>query len=736
MPFELVTLQHRKRVSAYWAEVRGLSSENALRGLANLLSQTQTQRVPPRLLVALCGSNNRNSRYRSFPMKKKSGGERIIDVPEPSLRWIQRSLLHVFSLIVQPHKCAHGFVPERSIISHAEIHVNRRWLFVTDIKEFFPSIHWGRVFAMLQQTPFNASADMARIIANLATYNGHLPQGAPTSPFLANSICWRMDHKLYRWAQGQRCRYSRYADDLAFSTDRAVFGQMDWQQLEDIVRSEGFEINEAKRRLVSRGFRQVLTGLVVNGRRPDVPREVGKNLRALLHNVIAHGWESQLHRGSLFAESESYHSYRSRTLPLTELRRVERKQSSEHLLINPAALSKRALDVPTFQKVVQGKLAYLAHIKGEDSLSFQSLQRLADQAFGRQQLIADELYRQQVYAATAVYRRFKRQVARVGTQLELKRLLDSQHQSDVLEFSWILSAVHLAPEPSLESQDLKLKKELVLATKYSALRSPLYTASFFRNFLPDGEFAMLLQCSNVAPPFSDLLARCRTLFRYQRTQLPNSLQATILSLLTKCRRLASIPSMAPLSHADEGLKAITLAFKRNIRFDEDRTTATDLIEMLERIREEIKAIPTFSGSRLVIDIQELRPLYSDVPAVQTGLQHLLRAALRSETSAEVTISSKVTDRVNSSFETYHLLIHQPRKPLLRESALEDLFADEHLRQALDHLRGYADWHLTVLEPTKDPISFDVMKNLRLPSPAHLSADDGLVHELIFYQYVP
>ena len=164
-----------------------------------------------------------DKRYREFRVHKKAGGVRMIEAPSPGLKELQRLINELLQAAYQPRRCVTGFVARRGIVSNAEKHVAQRWVLNVDMADFFPTIDFGRVRGMLLKRPYSLPGRVATVIAQLCCHGGHLPQGAPTSPALANMICARMDSELSRFTKEHRVVYSRYADDITFSTSAPNF---------------------------------------------------------------------------------------------------------------------------------------------------------------------------------------------------------------------------------------------------------------------------------------------------------------------------------------------------------------------------------------------------------------------------------------------------------------------------------------------------------------------------------
>ncbi|MGV3623242.1 MAG: reverse transcriptase domain-containing protein [Archangium sp.] len=240
-----------------------------------------------------------NNKYKTFFVRKRSGEQRPISAPDRELKNVQRAILDLLSELHFHRDSSHGFIRARSIKTNAAPHVGRRHLINADLSDFFGSIHPGRVEGALRAKPFQLAAPVAKIVTRLCTYNNGLPQGAPTSPALANLVAWTLDRELERLAKKNRCFYTRYADDLTFSTNaRAVpLGIFDpatgklGKELTDACASCGFLINEKKTRHRGTNSRQTVTGLVTN-MKTNVDRRFIREARGRLKAVEAYGVEA------------------------------------------------------------------------------------------------------------------------------------------------------------------------------------------------------------------------------------------------------------------------------------------------------------------------------------------------------------------------------------------------------------------------------------------------------------
>ncbi len=317
---------------------------------------------------------SRKKNYHSFTIKKKSGAFRVITAPVKGLKQFQIILNNVFQVVYEPHPAATGFVLGKSVVDNASSHIGRNYVYNIDLKDFFPSIDASRVWGRLLSPPFNLGAsDEKRKIANMIKticctnieverfspkgwqkeIKNVLPQGAPTSPILSNAVSDKLDRRLSGVAKRFGLNYTRYADDITFSSmhnwfkssvgiNEPVFkkdSSFD-KEVRKIIDGQNFHINEKKVRLQKRGYRQEVTGLTVN-EKPNVPRRYIKQLRQWIYFCETYGPEKAY---GLFKE----------------------KYKKEK-----GYIKKRKM--PNLENVLEGKLLYLKMVKGEADPTFLKL---------------------------------------------------------------------------------------------------------------------------------------------------------------------------------------------------------------------------------------------------------------------------------------------------------------------------------------------------------------------------
>jgi len=303
------------------------------------------------------------NRYTVFKIPKKQGGSRTIHAPAPGLKAILRSLnFALLSVYGDGYEdSAMGFIPGKSIKDNAARHAGKLFVLNIDLKDFFPSVDLHRVKAILKQPPFNLHGEkepLAYFIANLCCEaievqrldeKGELikkvldvlPQGAPTSPAITNFIAYRMDRRLKGAAKRFGATYTRYADDITFSSNHNLYGKNSEFILEirRIISEQGFLINESKIRLQQPWFRQEVTGLIVN-ERPNVPRTYVKQIRQWIYLWENYGYE----KANRFFRRD----YASNTKKLNTV-------------------------IPPMERVLEGKLQYMKMVVGKDCPSWQKL---------------------------------------------------------------------------------------------------------------------------------------------------------------------------------------------------------------------------------------------------------------------------------------------------------------------------------------------------------------------------
>lgn len=291
-----------------------------------------------------CNPNNAFHRYKQFNIKKKTGGVRQITVPRnQSFRLMLQYVNEIFKSLYEPSAYAMGFTEGRSIITNANIHRGQNYVFNIDLKDFFSSIEQARVWKRLQMEPLCLQKPAANLLAGLCSMKVSseggivkyiLPQGASTSPILTNMVCDKLDSRLAGLAKRFGLRYSRYADDITFSSMHNVY-QVDGafrKELERIINDQGFKMNAEKTRLQKFGSRQEVTGIIVSDKL-NVTQSYIRDIRNILYIWDRYGYATAFNK----------------FLPKYKAEKGHVKKGN-----------------PDMANVLNGKLMYLKMVKGEE----------------------------------------------------------------------------------------------------------------------------------------------------------------------------------------------------------------------------------------------------------------------------------------------------------------------------------------------------------------------------------
>jgi len=329
------------------------------------------------------------NRYLEFKIKKKSGTDRTINAPVKGLKSIQKTLSFVLQCVFEPHRSAMGFVRNKSIVDNAKKHIGNNYVYNIDLKDFFSSIDQARVWKCLQLKPFNlkdatniplhesrkqigglysSKQFLANLIASLCcteidverknenegwvkVKKNVLPQGAPTSPVITNIVCQRLDYLLSGVAKRFGLKYSRYADDITFSSMHNVYQPESefLKELHRIITEQNFHIKESKTRLQKDGYRKEVTGLLVN-EKVNVQHRYIKQLRMWLYYWERYGFE----RASGFFLQQY----------IADKGHVKNGK-------------------PDMANVISGKLDYLKMVKGADNELYQKLKARFEKLTGK-----------------------------------------------------------------------------------------------------------------------------------------------------------------------------------------------------------------------------------------------------------------------------------------------------------------------------------------------------------------
>jgi RNA-directed DNA polymerase len=242
--------------------------------------------IKPKFLThILYGSGKRNSYYEEITIQKTGGGTRTLHAVNGRMRMLQKKLYQHLAPRYKPSKFATGFIEGKSIVENARAHRKNKIILKFDIEDFFPSITFPRVRGMFMQYPFHFSEVKATALAQICCLedSGPIPQGGVTSPYISNMICRKLDSRLAGLAKNVHLKYSRYADDMTFSTsDLKLNIKSVTKHISKIIEDEGFKVNKKKTKVLRKNQPQSVTGILVNDGL-NVRRSYIRNIRATLY---------------------------------------------------------------------------------------------------------------------------------------------------------------------------------------------------------------------------------------------------------------------------------------------------------------------------------------------------------------------------------------------------------------------------------------------------------------------
>lgn len=312
-------------------------------------------------LVKLSNPSLAKNRYKEFTIKKKSGADRKINAPIKELNLILKSLNQLFNFIYTPHTNAFGFVAGKSIVDNAKMHTDKKYVYNIDLKDFFHSFDRNRVKMGIWYQLFEGDKSKEKISFILACLTTHplmiegetkivLPQGSPTSPSLTNLLCFKLDRQLKGLAKRFKLTYSRYADDITFSSDYDVYSNSKFTlELNRIITAQNLVINPTKTRLQGNGYRKEVTGIIVN-ESANVSQKYIKQVRMWIYFIEKYGIEKA-----------------------TEIFKKDYAKDKVHVKSMQASM----------ENVIEGKLLYLGMVRGKDDEKFLTLKNRFYKSIGK-----------------------------------------------------------------------------------------------------------------------------------------------------------------------------------------------------------------------------------------------------------------------------------------------------------------------------------------------------------------
>ncbi|MBD5088993.1 MAG: RNA-directed DNA polymerase [Clostridiales bacterium] len=229
--------------------------------------------------------------YHEIDIPKKRGGVRTLEIPSLELKTLQRDILHELLECINTSEQAYGFLKGKSIVDNARQHVGKRYILGIDIENFFATINVDRIFKIFYY--YGYTKEVSFMLSRIVCKDGYLPQGAPTSPYLSNIVCRKLDRRLLGVAKKYGATYTRYADDITFSGE--IHPDVYVDLIKKIIVEEGFCINSNKTRILGNNQRQEVTGIIVN-KKVKVNKKYKEYLRQQIYYCNKYGIDSHLEK--------------------------------------------------------------------------------------------------------------------------------------------------------------------------------------------------------------------------------------------------------------------------------------------------------------------------------------------------------------------------------------------------------------------------------------------------------
>ena len=620
-------------------------------------------------------SSSREKFYTEIVIPKSNGCERTLHAVGGQLKTLQRKCLDTFMTKGwQPSEYAHGFVPGKSIITNSKLHSHKKLVIKMDIKDFFPSITFARVAGMFKQWPFEFGQEAAVALAQiccLPTENGPIPQGAVTSPYISNMLCRQLDSNLGMLAKKRRIHYSRYADDLTFSTSEQINPKKFINEVEEIVEKNNFVVNQEKTRIMWYFQRQMVTGIIVNNQGLNVNRKYIRNTRAMLHNWDRHGLDSQL--------------------TITKPRRNSSESRPFHYKHNFEAMS-----LPErrrrFIGHVRGRIDFIGNVRGKEHLLYL---RLKDQW------------------KKNVNKTWDREVTLPVIAPEQKQECDKVIKMSFNELNDYIKKKRV-DDPRFFIKDFKLDeneeegRELVL--KYA--RFPSFDLIKVASYIEKAKASQSLIMRLVHSPTASMSPVTKKEFREFYNQFQKDQYAIPTLLRAKYTRMLKVTNyeFSKLDNDDEHLKLwenekfkkeVIIPFKKATRFKTSTTDSTIFGEKIQFIKyKSLGSIDKASKPNIHIDssVEGLR-LYTDTDSVCKGIELIMESMINNTSSGDIYIqkSNCTLNYKGRDYSGLSIIIsdnYEREVPTINEQAKRDYLFHGKLRSAAFFLNALCNWYVT------------------------------------------
>ena len=672
----------------------------------------------PRNFVGITLYNtNRLNYYQPIEIPKKNGEVRVLHAVNGRMKTLQKKTYEKLSSEFKPSKFAKGFVKNSSITSHAKIHRNKKLIISFDIKDFFPSITWARVFGMFKSQPFNFPEEWAIYLAQICCLdnNGPIAQGAVTSPYISNMLCRKLDSRLSKLAKKEKLDYSRYADDLTFSTNKFVNVENIKKWVEEIVKDEFFELNHEKTRVLKKHQRQVVTGIIVN-EGLNVNRKYIKNIKAIIHNCMKDGLNKHIIKPNVFKDdrnscspfylddSNRIFSYRSGQLDIKEVR----KRFLYHLLgriqfVGQVAKANEKLNSTHYKNRIKVYKNLLT--------SFEALSSKEEEDGIIRDLVRRELIRAQNDNL------INEVLDMNGDQLEI--FIQNQSANDPRFFTRSFESINTN----------QCKKQVVELLRFPTVNNDVVTSLLadLRDSQENILGKIVHQDQFKKDDFDNSYRKYKAMLSFQ---IPKSLRDLYDNLYNEVRaEVKTLPSKSDeFKNYPKSLSEKIGDFKRKTRFGANPMDSTDIKERLLDIIEQIKSDPTQKKQTdVILDNLKAKSFYTDVESTLKALKLILRSMYNHTQSAA---DSKIL--ITSKYDTNDVIIKVTSNKVKEVSGSpnnRNIISHGKIKNAIYQLNGLCDYSIIA---KYDGFDDWMMKNMMREDDAEkTSKQTGFTHELRF-----
>ena len=640
---------------------------------------------PKHLTSILYAVASRDEYYKEIQIPKNGGGIRTIHAVQGPMRMLQRKLYHYLQEKYEPSKYATGFVPGKNIIENAKIHRKNKIIIKYDIKDFFPSITFPRVRGMFMQKPFSFSAERATTFAQICCLDngGPIPQGAVTSPYISNMICRKLDSRLSGYAKKNRLLYSRYADDMVFSTNQNhLDSELITTHVRQILKEEAFILNEAKTKVLSKHYPQSITGVLVN-EGLNLRRTYIRNIRAMLYKCEKTDIVTQA--------IEYYKRVRGMKLQWTDSKpkQLVEPETGEHF--------KAQIIKEEFLAHLEGKIQWYGFVarsnRNLNSKHFEVRFALYERLLKRLKKVGQNetdrrdfaLLRKHVkdrYSDDPEVQTTIEQILKFGEE-ELSSFIQQQEQIDV---RFYVHPVHIG-----EFEDRKARVIELLSTP---ILDPNRTIDLFR-LLQDSQNSILGRLVHQdAPILKEELRTFMMTFIENQPELATKLAHLTHNFLKDAWKRFGLTNENPYDFwKDDRFREKIFEYKKRTRFLEtDPHTGINLFNNICVIADELEGEISKEKRRIIVNQDNLKDLdfYTDTVSVVEATNGILRSMVDNSKGSKIYIA---THRIEESNATAMVICDNNNTPHFPEVPNRSQIGHGKLRSVALNLYGLTEYKI-------------------------------------------